>query len=357
MSHLIPQPLPDADPQETREWIESLAAVLAHGGRERARFIVQTLLRKAANEGFMPPGPLVTAYVNSVPVEDEPAYPGDLAMEKRIQGIVRWNAAAMVHRANTHFDGIGGHLSSYASASTLYEVAFNWFFRGKEAGDGGDQVYFQGHISPGLYARSYLEGFLDEGHLDRFRREVERGKGLSSYPHPRLMPDYWEFPTVSMGLGPLCAIYQARFNRYLHARGLADTSRSRVWAFLGDGECDEPESLGSLSVASREGLDNLTFVVNCNLQRLDGPVRGNGQIVQELEAVFRGAGWNVVKVLWSSEWDELFARDDRGLLREYLTRTVDGAYQKYSVASAKVRREEWFSQHPGLLKLIEDFPD
>ncbi len=354
MSHLIPQPLTDHDPQETRDWIESIDVVRKIHGTERARFLLQALLRRASGQGFLPDGPLVTDYVNTIPVEEEPDYPGDHELEKRIQGIIRWNAAAMVHRANMNYSGIGGHLSSYASAATLYEVGFQHFFRGKDAEGSGDQIYYQGHISPGLYARSYLEGRMDEARLDRFRRERKRGEGLSSYPHPRLMPDYWEFPTVSMGLGPIGAIYQARFNRYLHMRGLVDTSKSRVWAFLGDGECDEPESLGALSVAAREHLDNLTFVVNCNLQRLDGPVRGNGQIVQELEATFRGAGWNVIKVLWSSDWDPLFARDEHGKLQAMLTRTVDGQFQKYSAADGSVIRSGWFAKDPDVLELVSD---
>jgi len=357
LSHLIPDPLPDADPQETRDWIESLEVVRKVHGKERARFLLDALLRKASGQGFLPDGPLVTDYVNTIPADAEPPYPGDLDLEKRIQGMILWNAGAMVHRANIRFSGIGGHLSSYASASTLYEVGFHHFFRGKDGDGNGDQVYYQGHISPGLYARSFLEGRMDRDQLDHFRRERERGQGLSSYPHPRLMPDYWEFPTVSMGLGPIAAIYQARFNRYLHMRGLVDTSQSRVWAFLGDGETDEPESLGALSVAAREHLDNLTFVVNCNLQRLDGPVRGNGQIVQELEATFRGAGWNVIKVLWSSDWDPLFAKDEQGKLREMLTRTVDGQYQKFSAADGSVIRNEWFARDSAVLELVSDLSD
>ena len=357
MSHLIPQDLPDPDPSETNDWLESIDVVRKRLGLDRARFLLQALLKRASGEGFLPDGPLITDYINSIPALEEPKYPGDLALEERILDIIRWNAAAMVHRANVNFSGIGGHLSSYASAATLYEVGFQHFFRGKDAKGGGDQIYYQGHISPGLYARSYLEGRMDEARLDHFRREGKRGKGLSSYPHPRLMPEYWEFPTVSMGLGPICAIYQARFNRYLHMRGLVDTSECRVWAFLGDGECDEPESLGAISVAAREHLDNLTFVINCNLQRLDGPVRGNGQIVQELEASFRGAGWNVIKVLWSSEWDPLFARDEQGKLRAMLTRTVDGQFQKYSAANGSVIRNEWFAKDPDVLKLVSPLSD
>jgi pyruvate dehydrogenase E1 component len=263
----------------------------------------------------------------------------------------------MVLRANTRFSGIGGHLATYASAASLYEVGFNHFFQGKDGDAPGDQIFYQGHAAPGMYARAYLEGRLTEDQLDHFRRETVPGQGLSSYPHPRLMPDFWEFPTVSMGLGPISAIYQARYNRYLQNRGLLDTSRSRVWAFLGDGETDEPESLGALHVAAREGLDNLTFVVNCNLQRLDGPVRGNGKIIQELEAVFRGSGWNVIKVVWAREWDELLARDVDGVLVEKMNNTLDGEFQKYSVAGGAYIREHFFGPDPRLRKLVEHLSD
>jgi len=284
--------LPDIDPAETQEWVDSLDALVSAGGEQRARFVLYKLLKRARQLHVGIPPLTQTRYINTISPEQEPYFPGDEAMELRIRRLIRWNAAAMVLRANHDYPGIGGHLATYASAASLYEVGFNHFFRGKDDGDPGDQVFFQGHASPGIYARAFLEGRLTEDQLAHFRREVVPGQGLSSYPHPRLMPDFWEFPTVSMGLGPLAAIYQARFNRYLHNRGIVDTSRSRVWAFLGDGECDEPEALGALRVAAREGLDNVTFVVNCNLQRLDGPVRGNGKIVQELEAVFRGSGWN-----------------------------------------------------------------
>src|ERR671937_132600 len=278
-------------------------------------------------------------------------------MELRIRRMIRWNAMAMVVRANHHYEGIGGHLATYASAGSLYEVGFNHFFRGKDDGASGDQIFFQGHAAPGIYARAFVEGRLTESQLDHFRREGVRGEGLSSYPHPRLMPEFWEFPTVSMGLGPLAAIYQARFNRYLQNRGLKDTSNQRVWAFIGDGEMDEPEALSGLSLAAREGLDNLTFVVNCNLQRLDGPVRGNGKIIQELEGLFRGSGWNVIKVIWGREWDELLARDVDGLLVEKMNDTLDGEFQKFSVAGGAYIREHFFGPEPRLRKLVDHLSD
>ncbi|MBI1845266.1 MAG: pyruvate dehydrogenase (acetyl-transferring), homodimeric type, partial [Actinobacteria bacterium] len=290
------QQLPDIDPGETQEWLDSLDAVVSHQGKARAQFIVAKLLERARALQVGIPATVSSPYVNSIPPEEQAWFPGDEHLERRIRAYIRWNAAVMVVRANKHSEGIGGHLATYASSASLYEVGFNHFFQGKDDGRAGDQIYFQGHAAPGIYARAFLEGRLTEAHLDNFRREVGGG-GLSSYPHPRLMADFWEFPTVSMGLGPLTAIYQARFNRYLHNREIVDTSGSRVWCFLGDGECDEPESLGALSIAARERLDNLIFVVNCNLQRLDGPVRGNGKIIQELEAVFRGAGWNVIKTI------------------------------------------------------------
>ena len=302
----------DSDPIETREWLESLDALVTGAGANRARYVLSEVLARARRIGCLPDQLLVSDYVNTIPPHHEPPYPGDLAMERRISDIIRWNAAVMVSRANNRFPNLGGHLSTYASSANLYDVGFHHFFRGRNGDRSGDQIFFQGHAAPGIYARSFLEGRLTTAQLDHFRRESDRGKGLSSYPHPRLMPDYWEFPTVSMGLGPIASIYQARFNRYLRARGIIDGPETRVWAFVGDGETDEPESLGALSVASREGLDNLTWVVNCNLQRLDGPVRGNGKIVQELETVFRGAGWNVIKVLWAREWDDLLARDHAG---------------------------------------------
>src|SRR3954464_8499481 len=313
--------LPDIDPEETTEWLDSFDAVVDTEGRNRGRFLLMKLLERARELQVGFPATVSTPYINTIPPAQEPWFPGDEFMERRIRAFIRWNAAVMVTRANSLSEGIGGHLSTYASSASLYEVGFNHFFRGKEDGLPGDQVYFQGHAAPGIYARAFLEGRLQESHLDRFRQELG-GAGLSSYPHPRLMPDFGEYPTVSMGLGPINAIYQARFNRYLQHRRLDDTSASRVWCFVGDGECDEPETLGSISLAAREGLDNLTWVVNCNLQRLDGPVRGNGKIIQELEAVFRGAGWNVIKVIWGSGWDELLSRDKDGLLVKLFNETI-----------------------------------
>jgi len=351
-----PEPL-DADPEETNEWVESLLSVLEARGKRRARFLIKRIFEVARRAGVMPEGPLTTDFVNTIPPDESPEHPGDAVIEKRIRRIIRWNAVAMVHRANIQSAGIGGHLSTYASSASLVELGFNHFFRGKNAGGYGDQVYFQGHAAPGIYARAFLEGRIDVGHLERFRREVERGQGLPSYPHPRLLPTFWEFPTVSMGLGPLHAIYQARFNRYLDNRGIADTSHSRVWAFLGDGETDEPESLGSLSIAAREGLDNLIFVVNCNLQRLDGPVRGNGKIIQELEAVFRGAGWNVIKVIWGPEWDPLFARDEDGALVRRCNDVVDGDLQRYATADGAYTRQHFFGTDPRLLELVSHLSD
>ena len=308
--------LPDIDPQETDEWLASLDDVVGEEGENRARFLMFKLLKRARQLHVGLPPLTQTRYINTISPEQEPFFPGDEQLELRIRRIIRWNAVAMVLRSNNQFPGIGGHLSTYASSASLYEVGFNHFFLGKDAEGGGDQVYYQGHAAPGMYARAFLEGRLSEEQLDHFRREVS-GKGLSSYPHPRLMPEFWEFPTVSMGLGPLAAIYQARFNRYLQNRGMKDTSGQRVWAFLGDGEMDEPEALAGLSLAAREGLDNLTFVVNCNLQRLDGPVRGNGKIIQELEADFRGSGWNVLKVIWGRYWDPLLARDHATLQAQH----------------------------------------
>src|SRR5881296_3341161 len=334
--------LPDIDPQETQEWIESLDALVKQSGADRARFVLYKLLKRARMLHVGLPPLTQTRYINTISPEQEPDFPGDEEMEHRIRRLIRWNAVAMVVRANHHYEGIGGHLATYASSATLYEVGFNHFFRGKDDGNDGDQVFYQGHASPGIYARAFLEGRLTESQLDHFRRETKPGAGLSSYPHPRLMPDYWEFPTVSMGLGPITAIYQARFNRYLEARGICDTENSHVWAFVGDGECDEPESLGALSLGGREKLDNLIFVVNCNLQRLDGPVRGNGKIIQELEAVFRGSGWNVIKVLWAREWDALLAQDYDGVLVEAMNNTLNGEFQKFSVAGGAYIREPFF---------------
>src|SRR3954447_18813118 len=333
--------LPDIDAGETDDWIESLDQVVDQEGETRARFLLFKLLKRARQLQVGLPPLTQTRYINTISPEQEPDFPGDEQMERRIRRLIRWNAVAMVLRANNRYSGIGGHLATYASAASLYEVGFNHFFRGKDAEGRGDQIFFQGHAAPGIYARAFLEGRLTEDQLDHFRQEVQPGRGLSSYPHPRLMPDFWEFPTVSMGLGPLAAIYQARFNRYLAQRGIKDTSNNRVWAFLGDGETDEPEAMGSLSIAAREGLDNLTFVVNCNLQRLDGPVRGHGKIIQELESVFRGAGWNVIKVIWGREYDELLARDVDGALVDKMQDTLDGEYQKYSVETGSYIREHF----------------
>ena len=349
--------LPDADPEETQEWLDALDGVVETHGPERADFLLRKVLKRARQLRIGLPGLVQTRYINTISPEQEPPFPGDEEMELRVRRIIRWNAAVMVLRGNQRSPGLGGHLSTYASAASLYEVGFNHFFRGKDDGSSGDQVYFQGHAAPGIYARAFLEGRITETQLDHFRREVVRGQGLSSYPHPRLMPDFWEFPTVSMGLGPMNSIYQARFNRYLTARGIKDTSASRVWAFLGDGEMDEPEAVGALSLAAREGLDNLTFVVNCNLQRLDGPVRGNGKIVQELEAIFTGAGWNVLKVLWSRDWDPLFAQDYEGALVDAMNETVDGEWQRYSVESGAYIREHFFGRDPRLLKMAEHLSD
>ncbi len=350
------QHLPDIDEAETREWLDSLDQVLDQAGENRARFLMFKLLKRARQRQIGVPSLTQTRYINTISPEQEPYFPGDEQLERRIRRLIRWNAVAMVLRANVRFPGIGGHMSTYASAATLYEVGFNHFFRGKEHPGGGDQVFFQGHAAPGIYARAFLEGRLSETDLDHYRRETG-GQGLSSYPHPRLMPHFWEFPTVSMGLGPLAAVYQARFNRYLHNRGIRDTSEQRVWAYLGDGEMDEPESMSGISLAARDGLDNLVFVVNCNLQRLDGPVRGNGKIIQELEGHFRGAGWNVIKVVWGREWDDLLARDVDGTLVEKMNTTVDGEFQKYSVSTGAFVREKFFGPDPRLRRLVEHLSD
>src|SRR5919106_1035969 len=347
--------LPDIDAEETKEWIEALDQVI-DASPGRARFLVHRILHHARSRQIGLPPMVSTNYINTIPPEQEPYFPGDETMERRIRRIIRWNALAMVTRANKRSDGIGGHLSTYASAASLNEVGFNHFFRGKDAPGGGDQVFFQGHAAPGIYARSFLEGRLDEKHLENFRPEAF-GKGLSSYPHPRLMPKFWEFPTVSMGLSPLNAIYQARFNRYLQHRGIKDTSNQRVWGFVGDGEMDEPEAMAALSLAAREGLDNLIFVVNCNLQRLDGPVRGNGKIIQELESIFRGAGWHVIKVVWGREWDELLERDTDGVLVNKMNTTVDGQFQKYVVETGAYIRDDFFGPDPRLRKLVEHLSD
>jgi pyruvate dehydrogenase E1 component len=350
--------LPDTDPGETQEWLDSLDAVIDVHGKVRARYLLSRLLERARESQVSFPATVSTPYVNSIPREHEPWFPGDEHIERRIRAYIRWNAAAMVVRANKHAEGIGGHLSTFASSASLYEIGFNHFFRGKDDGTAGDHIYFQGHAAPGIYARAFLEGRLGEDDLDRFRREIGRdGRGLSSYPHPRLMPDFWEFPTVSMGLGPISAIYHARFNRYLLNRQLDDTSSSRVWAYIGDGETDEPETLGALSLASREHLDNLVFVVNCNLQRLDGPVRGNGKIIQELEAVFRGAGWNVIKVIWGSKWDNLLAQDKDGVLLNKMNSTVDGEFQRYTVEDGNFIRENFFGPDPRLRQMVAHLTD
>lgn len=350
--------LNDVDPAETSEWLGSLDYVLRSKGEDRVRYLIKALEDKARAEGVNIPIETATPYINTISPSKQPPYPGNREIERRIKSIIRWNAMAMVVRANKKNKGQGGHISTFASSATLYEVAFNHFFRGRgESGYDGDLVYFQGHASPGMYSRAYVEGRLEENKLENFRRELQPEGGLSSYPHPWLMPDFWEYPTVSMGLGPIMAIYQARFNEYLNDRGLKDTRNQKVWAFLGDGECDEPETLGALTLASREKLDNLVFVVNCNLQRLDGPVRGNGKIMQELEAAFRGAGWNVIKVVWGSDWDTLLEKDTSGLLVKRMTEVVDGQYQKYVGMPGSYIREHFFGKYPELLKLVENYSD
>ena len=343
--------------QEDREWRESLDFVLSSDGPERAANLLQKLHDHALESGVKVPFSANTPYINTISLENQPPYPGDPALEWNIRSIIRWNAMAMVVRANKLEEGIGGHISTYASAAALYEVAFNHFLRGRTDKREGDIVYIQGHAAPGIYARAYLEGRLTIEDLQNFRRETGPHKGLSSYPHPWLMSDFWQFPTVSMGLSPIMAIYQARFNRYLEDRGIKQPSDAKVWAFLGDGECDEPESLGAITLASREELDNLIFVVNCNLQRLDGPVRGNGKIIQELEAIFRGAGWNVIKVVWGSNWDPLLAKDKTGALVRRMTEALDGDYQKYSVASGEYIRSHFFGREPVLLDMVKDLSD
>jgi pyruvate dehydrogenase E1 component len=357
IEHSQPPDSHDPTDEEILEWVESLEYMLEEQGPSRVRRLLKVLTDRAHRLGIDVPFTANTPYVNTIPADREPPYPGDRQIERRIKSYVRWNALAMVVQANRNSPGIGGHISTYASAATLYEVGFNHFFRGRENGQAGDRVFFQGHASPGVYARAFVEGRLNLRQLHNFRRELAPEGGLSSYPHPWLMPDFWQFPTVSMGLGPLMAIYMARFNRYLEDRGLLDTSASRVWAFLGDGECDEPETLGAITLASREKLDNLTFVINCNLQRLDGPVRGNGKIIQELEAAFRGAGWNVIKVLWGSNWNRLLERDTEGWLARRMEECVDGEYQKFSVESGAYNREHFFGKYPQLLKMVEDMSD
>ncbi len=352
-------PIPnDVDPAETAEWLESLDYVLERKGPERVQQLLTALEQAAIRHGVELPFTATTPYVNTIPHDKEPRYPGKRELERRIKSFVRWNAMAMVTRANRDFHGIGGHISTYASSANLYEVGMNHFFRGRgESGYDGDQIYFQGHASPGMYARAFLEGRLTEQNLMNFRRELQPGGGLSSYPHPWLMPGFWEFPTVSMGLGPIMAIYQARFNRYMTDRGIADLSHKHVWCFMGDGECDEPESLGAITLASREKLDNLIFVINCNLQRLDGPVRGNGKIIQELEGAFRGAGWNVLKVIWGADWDPLLDADETGLLQQRMMEVPDGQYQKYVVSPGDYIREDFFGKYPEVAELVKSYSD
>ncbi|NOX76866.1 MAG: pyruvate dehydrogenase (acetyl-transferring), homodimeric type [Gammaproteobacteria bacterium] len=347
---------PDVDAVETHEWLEALEAVIENEGVERAHFLLEQMIDKARRSGANLPFSASTAYVNTIPPHMEAPLPGDQALEDRIRCYIRWNAMAMVVKANRKSAELGGHIATFASAATLYDIGFNHFWRAPSHEHGGDLIFFQGHASPGTYARAYLEGRLTEGQLDRFRQEVD-GDGLSSYPHPHLMPDFWQFPTVSMGLGPIMSIYQARFMKYLQHRSLADTKARRVWAFIGDGESDEPETLGAISLAGREKLSNLTWVVNCNLQRLDGPVRGNGKIVQELEASFRGAGWNVIKVLWGSYWDPLLAKDKNGLLQQRMMECVDGDFQNYKSKDGAYVREHFFGKYPELKAMVAKMSD
>jgi len=357
MKNLAPTEAAALEAVETREWLESLDYVLRQGDKGRSLRLLAALRARARQTGVKEPFTSTTPYINTIPVNEEVPFPGDREIERRIKSLVRWNALAMVVRGNRESDGIGGHISTYASSATLYEIGFNHFFRGKEAGHDADLIYFQGHASPGIYARAFIEGRITETHLRNFRHELRPDGGLSSYPHPWLMPDFWEFPTVSMGLGPLQAIYQARFAKYLENRGLKPASDQKIWAFLGDGETDEPEALGSISLAARERLDNLVFVINCNLQRLDGPVRGNGQIIQELEAVFRGAGWNVIKVLWGSDWDDLLARDAEGLLAKRMSEVLDGEYQRYVVEDGAYLRKHFWGADPRLLEMVSHLTD
>ena len=346
----------DIDPQETQEWLDALDAVIANEGLERAHYLLEKLIDDARRSGANLPFSNVTAYLNTIPTHMQEQHPGDTSIERRIKSLVRWNALAMVVRANKESSELGGHIASFASAATLYDVGLNHFFRAPSHEHGGDLIFMQGHSAPGIYARAYLEGRLNEDQLDKFRQEVDGG-GLSSYPHPWLMPDFWQFPTVSMGLGPIMAIYQARFMKYLQDRGLANTTNRKVWAFCGDGEMDEPESLGAISLGGREKLDNLIFVINCNLQRLDGPVRGNGKIIQELESVFRGAGWNVIKVIWGGYWDPLLARDKDGLLRKRMEEAVDGDYQNYKSKDGAYVREHFFGKYPELKAMVATMSD
>ena len=350
--------LPDIDPEETAEWLDSFDGMVDADGQQRARYVMLRLLGRAREQHVGLPALTTTDYINTIPTESEPFFPGDEEIERRYRGWIRWNAAIMVHRAQRPGIGVGGHISTYASSASLYEVGYNHFFRGKSHPGGGDQVFFQGHASPGMYARAFLEGRLSADVLDGFRQEVSHPSGsVPSYPHPRLMPDFWEFPTVSMGLGPMNAIQQARVNRYLHHRGIKDTSDQHVWAFLGDGELDEVESRGLIHVAAVDGLDNLTFVINCNLQRLDGPVRGNGKIIQELEAYFRGAGWNVIKVIWGRQWDPLLHGDRDGALVNLMNTTADGDYQTYKANDGAYVREHFFGRDPRTKAMVAGMND
>jgi pyruvate dehydrogenase E1 component len=347
---------PDTDVQETQEWVDSLDSVIKAGGTERAHFLIEMMIDQARRSGSNLPYNATTAYVNTIPTHLQQRHPGDPGIERRIRALIRWNAIMTVLRANTKSPGIGGHIASFQSAATLYDVGFNHFFRAANDSFGGDLVYFQGHASPGIYARAFLEGRINEEQLSNFRMET-KGNGLSSYPHPWLMPDFWQFPTVSMGLGPIMGIYQARYLKYLHNRGIADTSNRKVWVFCGDGEMDEPESQGAISLAAREKLDNLIFVINCNLQRLDGPVRGNGKIIQELESNFRGSGWNVLKAIWGSYWDPLFAMDKDGLMKKRMEECVDGEYQNYKAKGGAYTREEFFGKYPELKERVAAMSD
>src|SRR6202158_2475420 len=346
----------DIDPEETGEWLDALEAVIDAEGVDRAHFLLEQLITTARMRGSYLPYNANTPYLNTIPADRQPHYPGDREIERRISSIIRWNALAMVVRANQHSSELGGHIASFQSAATLYDIGFGHFWRAPSENDAGDIIYIQGHSSPGIYARAFVEGRLTEQQLFNFRREVD-GKGLSSYPHPWLMPEFWQFPTVSMGLGPIMAIYQARFMTYREGRGLGQMGNRKVWAFMGDGEMDEPESLGAISMASREGLDNLIFVVNCNLQRLDGPVRGNGKIIQELESDFRGAGWNVIKVIWGSYWDPLIAHDKGGILLKRMEEAVDGEYQKFKSRDGAYVREHFFGKYPELKAMVANMSD
>jgi pyruvate dehydrogenase E1 component len=346
----------DFDPAETREWLDAMYGVLRESGKGRTAHLLKTLVEHATSSGVNMPAAMTTPYHNTIDPPNEKRMTGDLFMERKIRSLIRWNAMAMVMRANDNDEGLGGHIASFSSAATLYDVGFNYFFRGPDYQYGPDLIYYQGHCAPGMYARSFLEGRFNEDQLDNFRRESD-GHGLSSYPHPWLMPDYWQFPTVSMGLGPIQAIYQAHVMKYQQSRGLVEHGDRKVWCFMGDGECDEPESLGAISLAGREQLDNLIFVINCNLQRLDGPVRGNGKIIQELEGVFRGAGWNVIKVIWGRLWDPLLEKDKTGLLKKRMDEVCDGELQNYKANGGGYTRDNFFGKYPELKELVSDLSD